>query len=147
MKPLRLKAQDSDDLQVIASALQDAVVAVDTLRYNRSGMHFTLRGSRFRHESGASGAGTGERVLTGLRVDGVTAARTRGIDRSKPDSFTVLLDIAFDDDDAADAIGGTLNFTFAGGGAIALDVEALDILLADVGEPRPVSAIPSHEQG
>ena len=142
MKPLRLKAQDASDLQVIASALQDAVVAVDTLRYSRSGMHFTLRGSRFRHESSDS-----ERVLTGLRIDGVTAARTRGIDRSKPDSFAVLLDIAFDDDDAADAIGGTLNLTFAGGGAIALDVEALDILLADVGEPRSVTAIPSHEQG
>jgi len=137
-KNLRLKAEDPDDLKVIASALQDAVVAVDTLRYDKSGLNFTLRGSRFRHETDSQA-----RVLTGLRIDGVTAARTRGIDRSTPDSFAVLLDIGFDDE-SDDAIGGTLTLTFAGGGAIALEVECLDMILADVGDARPVSAVPDH---
>ena len=134
---LRLLAQDKDDLQVVASVLQDAVVAVRTLRYDTKGNAFTLQGSRFRHESGAS-----ERVFTGLAVNNVLAARHHGIDRNKPDSFAVLLDMAFEESDAP---GGTLTMRFAGGGEIALDIEALDIVLADVGEARRVKAVPAHE--
>ena len=137
MKPLRLLARDGDDIQVVASTLQDAVVAVGTMSYDPVGHAFVLRASRFRHETDSA-----ERVLTGVRIDGVLGVRTRGIDRTDPESFTVLLDVAFV---PGEAPGGELRLVFAGGGAIALEVEAVEVTLADVGAARPVSAIPAHD--
>ena len=137
---LKLLAQDEGDLQIVASILQDAVVAVKTLHYDRTGHAFTLQGSRFRHETGSA-----ERIFTGLAFNNVLAARHHGIDRSKPEAFAVLLDMAFQPSEADEDPGGTVLLQFAGGGEIALDVEALDLVLADVGDTRAVKAVPAHE--
>ena len=137
---LKLLAQDETDLQVVATVLQDAVVAVKTLHYDRDGHAFTLQGSRFRHETGGP-----ERIFTGLAFNNVLAARHRGLDRTKPEAFAVLLDMAFAASEADEDPGGTVTLHFAGGGEIALDVEALDLVLADVGEARTVKAVPAHE--
>lgn len=136
-KGLRLLARDGEDLRVIASALQDAVVAVGTLTYDREGRSFTLRASRYRHEADAA-----ERVVSALRMDGVERVRRRGIDMSKPESFMVLLDIALEETDPP---AGTLTLRFAGGGEVALDIEGLDLTLVDVGASRRVSASPAHD--
>lgn len=133
---LKLIASDADDLRIIASALQDAILRVGDIEWNAAQRSLTLRLSRFRHE-----AAKAERIEAGLRIDGVTAMRSQSIDRSHPDAFLVLLSLAFDVDDAP---SGTLTVTFAGGGALQLDVEALDVLLADVGDGRRTRHRPDH---
>ena len=134
---LRLLAQDADDLRVVASALQDAVVSTGTMDFDRDAQSFTLQGSRFRHE-----AGVHERIHTGVRIDNVLGARHRGLDRSRADAFTVLLDMAYAPAD--EPPGGVLSLVFAGGGCVELDVDALDIIVADAGEARPAKAAPDH---
>jgi len=134
---LHLIAEDRADIEVMASALQDAIVAVKTLRFDKGGRYFELQASRYLHEASAP-----MRVYAGLRIDGVSAARVRGIDRTKPESFAVLLNLTFE---AGEAPGGKLNLVFAGGGEIALEIEVIEMRLVDVGEPRAVKATPDHE--
>lgn len=133
---MKLLVRDEDDLRIVASALQDAVVRMDTLRHRPGARAFELVASRYMHEMHDP-----RRTLSGLRVDGVLSAKYRGLDRDKPEAFAVLLDIAFE---ATDAPGGALTLTFADGGAIRLDVEALEIAVADVGAPRRARAVPDH---
>lgn len=133
---LKLIANDSDDLKIVASALQDAILRVDDIDYNVDDRSVTLRMSRFRHE-----ARKAERVETGLRIDGVTAIQSQGIDRTNPDAFLVLLDASLSEDDAP---AGLLTLTFAGGGALRLQIEALDMILADVSEGRRTRHRPDH---
>ncbi len=66
----------------------------------------------------------------------------RGLDRSNPDAFAVLLSVDFDA--APEPPGGVIRLMFAGGGEIALNVECVDVILADVSRPWPTRRRPKH---
>ncbi|WP_409434012.1 DUF2948 family protein [Litorimonas sp. RW-G-Af-16] len=137
MSKLRLLAKDPDDLPLIASAVQDAILRVGDIRYDAKGRFLSLRLSRYMHETKKP-----QRIESGLRIDGVMSLQSKGVDRSHDDAVTVLLDATFD---MTDAPAGTLLLTFAGGGAFRLSVEAMDITLADIGDPRTTKSIPKHD--
>lgn len=142
-KPLKLKAQSSEDLTVLSAVLQDAILRVGEMRYSKREKALTLRLTRFRHENG-DGA---ERILTGLRIDGVLAVASRGVERDNKDALVVLMSASFvPSPNASLAPSGKLRLIFAGDGEIVCDVEALDIILADVSAPRPTSSIPLHPE-
>jgi hypothetical protein len=134
---LKLLAADADDLKIIASALQDAILRVRDVRYDAVARAVSLRLTRYRHETDAS-----ERVECGVRIDGVLALKSQGIERGAADAYMVVLDMAFD---AQDEVGGVLDVVLAGGGTLRMNVESLDVLLADVGEARQTRAKPDHE--
>lgn len=134
---LKLIATDADDLKIVASALQDAILRTGDIRYDPQARAVSLRLSRFRHESSKP-----ERVEAGVRVDGVMALQSQGIDQHSQDAFLVLLDMTLAQTDAP---AGQLDLTFAGGGVLRLSVEALDVLLADVGEARTTKRQPDHD--
>ncbi len=137
MTKLKLLASDTSDLEVIASAIQDGIFQTDQTRFDASARSLTFRLSRFMHESDKS-----NRIESGLRFDGVMNVRSQGVARDKPDAYAVVLGLEFD---AKDLPGGELNLTLAGGGTIQIDVEAIDITLADIGEPRSTKKTPSHD--
>jgi len=117
MNKLRLTAQDDTDLQIIASAVQDAILRVGEIYYDKGAHSLTFRLSRFRNE-GEEGA----RVLCGLRFDGVLDLQTRGIDRSDPEALMVVLHMSFAlDDDPA----GIVHVVFAGGGELRVTVDSI----------------------
>ncbi|WP_298912501.1 DUF2948 family protein [uncultured Algimonas sp.] len=135
--PLKLIANDADDLKVVAAALQDAILRVGDIRFDPVARSVSMRLSRYRHETGRR-----ERVECGLRVDGVMSLQSRGIERGEPDAFMVVLDLAFE---PGDAPAGHADLILAGGGVLRLNVEGLDLLLSDTGDPRPVKSEPRHE--
>ena len=137
MKNLRVIAKDADDAPLIASAIQDAILRVGGLHYDPMGRYFSLRLSRYMHE-----AKKPARIESGLRIDDVLSVQSHGLDRANPDAFAVVLNVEFE---AGAAPGGTLILTLAGGGAIKLSVEAVEMILADTGKPRPTKFIPSHD--
>ena len=136
MTKLRLKAHEEDDIVVISSALQDAILKVGELNYSKTDRHLTLRVSRYQHE------GAPARVLCGVRIDGILSLKSRGINRSDPDALMVLLSVNFTKDGTPP--GGYLSLNFAGGGELLAKVEALDIMLVDMSEPRPTQRRPLH---
>ena len=64
--PLRLLAQDADDLAVISAAVQDAVCKVGDIAFEPKARRLTIAFNRYRWE-----AGGGERVRSGLQLGGV----------------------------------------------------------------------------
>lgn len=136
--PLKLLAEDADDLKVIAAALQDAVAKVGDVAVDPRARTLTIAFNRFRWESGKK-----ERVRTALQLGSVLAVRTRRIRRDAKDAVLELLTLSFEPGE--EAPGGMVNLTFAGGGDLQAEVEALDAALADVSDPWPARGAPRHE--
>jgi len=138
MTDLKLRAVDSPDIEVIASAIQDAIFQIGQTRYDSAGRSFTLRLTRYMHETKKP-----QRIESGLRFDGVMSVKSQGVETGKSDAFAVVLGLEFE---LQDAPAGQFNLLLAGGGIIRLSVEAIDITLADRGDPSPTKRIPDHDR-
>ncbi|HVI89017.1 MAG TPA: DUF2948 family protein [Dongiaceae bacterium] len=158
---LKLIARDAEDLAVVASCLQDALVPLNEMRYLGAERRFILVVNRFRweldNEDGSAPKARGrkqqvdasfedetypgahQRTHSGLCIDRVLAVRSRDIDRDRPDQFLDLLTLNYAE--------GKLDFIFAGGGVIQLEVEALNLFLQDLGESWPTQWQPQHDAG
>jgi hypothetical protein len=139
-KALRLLAQDVSDLEIISAACQDAIFTVADGVWLPSARRFTLKIQRFVWETVTS-EGKGERVWAALSFDSVLAVRAQKVAQSRREAFAALLSISFD---AGEAPTGIVTLNLADGGAIALDVECLDVVLADLGETREAVGRPVH---
>ena len=143
-RPLRLRAESPEDLEVVSALLQDAVAQTSEIAWARRHRRFSLLVNRFRWEDEAAAERQGrpfERVQAVLAVDGVLNARASGVDPKDRDLVLSLLALAFEPrEDGA----GVLTLILAGDGEIALDVECLDVTLADVTRPYLARGRPSH---
>ena len=137
MNKLRLRASDTGDLEIIAGAVQDSIFQVGQSRYDKAGLSFTLRLSRYMREMD-----TPHRVESGLRFDGVLSVKSQGVDLTKQDAYAVILGLIYE---ATDTPAGIVSMTLAGGGVIQIEVEAIDTTLADIGDPRKTKRIPKHD--
>ncbi|MCJ8139900.1 DUF2948 family protein [Falsirhodobacter halotolerans] len=147
-KPLYLGAEDAEDLRILSSLVQDAVLTGADIRWMPSKRQFALLLNRFRWEdrSAAEQSGRGvERVRAVLVFGGVLSARSQGVDRAEKD--TVLSILSIDWAEGADA-AGEMTITLAGDGAISLRMEAVDATLRDVTRPylAPSGKAPHHDQ-
>ncbi|WP_103258222.1 DUF2948 family protein [Tabrizicola aquatica] len=145
--PLRLVAQDAEDLKVISTLIQDAVLPVTELKYDPKRHRFALLLNRFRWEDRVEAERVGrayERVRSVLVVEDVRKVQSMGFDRSDADLVLSVLAIEFTPGEDGT---GRLTLTLAGDGAVALDVEALEVRLDDVTRPyrAPSGKVPSHE--
>lgn len=144
--PLHLVAQDPEDLKVISTLVQDAVLPATELAFDPRRRRFALLLNRFRWEDRVEAERTGrayERVRSVLVVEDVRKVQTMGFDRAEKDLVLSLLSMTFD---AGEDGTGRLTLTLAGDGAIALEVETLDLRLEDVTRPyrAPSGKLPQH---
>jgi hypothetical protein len=145
--PLRLIAQDADDLKVISTLVQDAVLPITEIRFDTARRRFAMMLNRFRWEDRADAESVGrpyERVRSVLVVEDVRKVQSFGFDRAEKDLILSLLSISFEPGQDGT---GRLVLTIAGDGAIALDVEALEVRLDDVTRPyrAPSGKVPHHD--
>ncbi|MCV6598476.1 MAG: DUF2948 family protein [Mangrovicoccus sp.] len=146
-KPLRLMANDAEDLGVIAALIQDAVLPATEMTWRPSERRFALLLNRFRWEDRPAaeiGKRAYERVQSVLTFGDVTAVASQGIDAKDSDTVLSLLTVSFTQTDAP---AGQVELTFAGDGALRLSVECLEVSLRDVTRPyrAPSGHMPSHE--
>jgi hypothetical protein len=144
--PLHLVARDAGDLAVLSALVQDAVFPVGEMRWQKGRRRFALLINRFRWEDRDAAERAGrrfERVQSLLVVDEVLSVRTQGLDRRERDLVLSLLSITFEPGE--DGTGRVL-LTLAGDGALALQVEALEVTLKDVTRPylAPSGHAPKH---
>ncbi|MEJ6709027.1 MAG: DUF2948 family protein [Amylibacter sp.] len=143
---LRLKAQDSDDLVAISTVLQDAVLPVSEMQWQREEQRFGMLANRFRWED-ADAAATSKRAVERVQAvvvfDSVVAVRSSGLDLKDKAQVISVLSMTFE---AKEDGAGTVVLALAGDGAIALDVECVEVTLADVTRPyiAPSGKVPSH---
>ncbi len=139
-QPIRLRGESVDDLTIIASLTQDAILPSSEISWLPNENRFGLLLNRYRWENKSKDA---ERVQTVLVFDSVLNARTNGVDPADKDQVLSVLDIAFKPSkDGA----GTVSIISAGDGEIALDVECIDVVLQDATRPyiAPSKSQPKH---
>lgn len=145
-RPLRLRAEDAQDLAVLSSLAQDAVLRTGDIRWMARRRRLVLMINRFRWEDAPAARATGrpfERVRTALTFEGVLEVRARGIDASRPDGVLALLALEHAPGEDGEA---TITLHFSGGEALVARVEMLDAALADLSRPwqAQAPAAPDH---
>ncbi len=146
--PIRLLAEDADDLKVVSACLQDAIVPLSEMGFQPDAGRFVLVVNRFKWETaGRARPAAGptaddddlypyERTHCAVRFEGVTAVKARGIDLMDRHQMLELLALE------PGAAGITLHF--AGGGGIRLDAARWSCLVEDLGDPWPTATMPNH---
>lgn len=144
--PIRLRAQDQDDLKVVSACLQDAIVPIGDMCYLPEEKRFVLVVNRFKWET-ADQPRPGptaddddlvpfERTHCGVRIEGVTGVKVKDIDLKDRGQLLELL--------AIEAAEGGVVLDFAGGGCIRLDATGWTCFVEDLGEPWPTTCKPCH---
>lgn len=141
-KPLRLLAQDADDLSVLSAALQDAIAKIGDIRWDAQSRTLTIACNRFRWESMGDKSDKGERVRSALQFGDVAGVQARNLRRDAKGAVVSLMSIAFEP--AEEAPAGVVILTFAGGGDMRVSVDCLDVALADVSDPWVTPRTPGH---
>ena len=143
-RALRLIAEDTADLEIISSAVQDSVLKAENLKYDRKRRRFTLEVNRFQWEDSKSKRGPQGRVRALLAFDGVLNVKTRAITKADPDLVLSILSLSFEP--AAEPPGGTISILFSGDGELALEVEAIDATLLDSAYEWSTRQRPDHDK-
>ena len=143
-RPLRLMAEDQDDLKVISACLQDAVMKLGDMAYLPKARRFAFVANRFVWEcAGPGGDRRFARVRAGAHFDDVAAVRQLNLRADAKDAVVELLAMRFEP--AADG-AGAVTLDFAGGGAVRLEVDAVNATLRDLSEPWRTRSKPTHEE-
>jgi hypothetical protein len=139
---LRLRAEDGEDLAVISACLQDALVAVSDLAYDRDARTFVLVANRFRWEdSRPAGSAPFERTFCAIVFDEIDGVTYRGFQRGEENRILELLAIQ----PTPRPPGATIDLEFAGAATIRLRAQAIRCRAGDLGEPWPTVWQPGHE--
>ena len=135
---LKLAALDAEDLAVISASMQDAVLLVGDMSFEKASGQFALIANRFAWDA----EDRRERRRTGLHFDRVLAVRTLNIRTAHKDAVLSLLSITFNETDTP---SGDVTLTFSGGGSVRLTVECLECQMQDLGPAWPAGHVPAHK--
>jgi len=132
-RPLKLRADDVEDLQIVSALAQDAILPASEMTWDKKRRRFACLINRFRWEAAQLGEQRGlhqERVQAVLAVDDVIAVRRQGpAPEVSQDIVLSLLMLSFQP--AGDGTGRVV-LTFAGHAAVEVEVETVNITLQDV---------------
>ena len=146
---LKLRADDPEDLAIVSAQLQDAIVPIGDMTFLAAQKRFVMVANRFMWDVGLVENGTGAdsedavedgpvyfRSNCGIRFEGVTGVRTRGVDLQNRAQMLELLAVRWVD-------GGT-ELDFSGEATVRLEMKRPVCLMEDIGEPWPTTRKPSH---
>jgi hypothetical protein len=141
-EPKALMGADKDDLQAVSALLQDAVAKIGEMAFIPTDRRFAFVANRYVWEGAVKGGrGPGQRVRTGVHFDDVISVRARKVRMGAPEAVVDILSINFEGDEN----GGTITLELAGGGAVALEVDAINVTMRDLSEPWRAARKPDHE--
>lgn len=142
MDKLKLIALDEEDLAVVSSHLQDAVLRVGDMAYLPSKMRFAAVLNRFDWEKAVGESDGGfERRRAALRFDRVLKAKLKHLKPRSQDRVLSLLAVSFE---PAKPPGGYVRLTFSGDASILLEVECIEAELQDLGPAWQARSKPKH---
>ncbi len=138
---LKLFALDADDLEVVSTHVQDSEVGVGDIHWQPAEKRLLMLLDRFDWEEAQGVSPQYRRRRTALRFDRVNACQCRNI-RCK-DKSTVLDLLAIDFAETT-APAGVVTLIFSGDMALRLEVECLEVELADLGPVWETTLRPAH---
>lgn len=140
---LRLLVADERDLSLLSASLQDAVAKLGDFAWRPAERRFAFVANRFVWECAHDRKhGPFARVRTGVHFDDVISVQQQNLRLDVKDAVVELLAIGFVEGEDGT---GTISFDFAGGGAVKLDVEAINATLSDISDPWRTRSKPEHD--
>jgi hypothetical protein len=141
MELLKLVALDRDDLEVVSTHLQDAVVCVGDVYWRPTEKRLVISLARFDWEASVGMSREFQRRRTALRFDRVISVKCRNVDCTNKQALLNLLAVEFEEQDAP---AGVVTLTFSGGAEARLEVECLECELVDLGPVWVTTCCPTH---
>ena len=148
---LRLLAHDSDDIGVLSALLQDAIVPGSDMSFDRKLNEFVIVANRFCWEleplvnvKSSDGKPIYERRLCGIRIARVRSVQHYNWPDTRQYELFNLLALGLVDMAEQAGDGAVLQFEFSGGSSLRLNVDDVDIVLADLDVGHPTSLQPAH---
>ncbi len=147
MTSLKLVALDSEDLTILSTHLQDAIVQVRDLVYQTREKSFVMIVNRFDWEESSDSSATSsenyKRKHAALRFARVEAVQAQNISRSDGDLFLNLLSVEFVEDTPP---GGDIFIRFSDDQSLRLSVECIEAELSDLSAAWTTKHKPSHKE-
>jgi hypothetical protein len=141
MDLLKLVAFDRDDIEVVSAHLQDSLIKVADVHWRPAENRLVLAVNRFDWESAIGPEPQYRRRFAALRFDRVLACKCRKVEPHDRDTVLNLLAVEFAETNAP---AGVVTLVFSGGAALRLEVECLEVELADLGPVWTASKCPDH---
>lgn len=132
---LKLKAKDTEDLQVISAVLQDAIAPVCDMVYRETDKNFILVVQRLCREQG----GDLTRICCAVNLHNITLTQLKGFEQQDKTRMLDLLAIL------PEEAGQGLQFVFAGGARLRFTGADWTLHIEDFGETWPAACAPCHE--
>lgn len=138
---LKLHARDAKDLEVLSACLQDAIVPISDMTFERAARRFVMVANRFCWErADQTGDDAFDRVNCGVVFEGVSAVKLRRIDRGDRSLLLNLLAVTAEPQPA----GAAITLMCAGDRDIRLETDGIVCRLEDVDRPWPTRNRPAH---
>jgi hypothetical protein len=141
MDQLKFVVLDEEDLEVVSTHLQDAVIKVSDVLWRPQQKRVVVALNRFDWEGAQSNTPEYRRRRSALRFERVLSCKCRDVNPTGKDDVLNLLAVEFAETEAP---SGVVTLTFSGGAAVRLDVECLEAELADLGPTWTTAACPVH---
>lgn len=140
-KPLRLLARDEEDLQILVAHLQDSLMPLSAMIYDRPTQTFTVLANRHCWEHAPhhhEGEDLYHRVHSGLCFRGVQEVHRRGFEHHGPVRQLNFLTTLLNPEKNA------INLVFSAGHEIRLKLDTIHCHLGDLDYPWPTRKRPMH---
>ena len=141
MEQVKFVALDREDLEVVSTHLQDALVKVADIMWRPQERRLIVSLSRFDWPAAEKESPQLRRCQSVLRFERVNSCKCRSVNPAGKDAVLNLLAVDFIETDAP---AGAVTLIFSGGGALRLEVECLEAELVDLGPSWPAAERPLH---
>lgn len=144
MELLKLVAFDRDDVEVLSAHLQDALIQVADVHWRPNEKRLVMAVNRFDWEAAIAPEPVYRRRFAALRFDRVLGCKCKNVEPKNKETVLNLLAVEFAETDAPT---GVVTLFFSGGGVLRLEVECLEVELADLGPVWTAAQCPDHAIG
>ena len=141
MDLLKFVVLDEEDLEIVSTHLQDAVVKAADVLWRPQEKRLVVALNRFDWESAQGAEPAYRRRRAALRFERVLSCKCRDLNPAGKDAALNLLAVEFSESDAP---SGEVTLIFSGGAVLRLEVECLEAELADLGPSWTAATCPVH---
>ena len=141
---LKFAVLDEEDLEVVSTHLQDAVLKVADVLWRPAEKRVVVALNRFDWEGAQAERPEYRRRRSALRFERVLSCKCRSLDPAGKDAILNLLTVEFAETDTP---SGVVSLIFSGGGELRLEVECLEAELVDLGPVWGAAKCPVHAEG
>ena len=138
---LKFAVLDEEDLEVVSTHLQDAVVKVADVLWRAGENRVVVALNRFDWEGAQAKRPEYRRRRSALRFERVLSCKCRSLDPAGKDAVLNLLAVEFEETDSP---SGVVSLIFSGGAVVRMEVECLEAELVDLGPVWSAAKCPVH---